>query len=91
MFGETNLPGTNNRVSVTNNLWSGTNNLVVCWILKRILIKLKAIIRTGHNSTLSGIVGFGSKIFSERAIVATLEKASNIRINCKILKVQYVV
>ena len=49
---------------------------------------VKVVGRPGNNSMLSGILGFGSKIFCEKAVVATFEKASNICINFKILKVE---
>ena len=37
--------------------------------------------RPGYNSRLFGILGFGSKIYCESAVVATLETTSNIREN----------
>ena len=37
--------------------------------------------RPGCNSRLFGILGFGSKIYCESAVVATLETTSNIREN----------
>ena len=42
------------------------------WVNKN-LISLEPKVRPGNNSGLSGILGFGSEIFCENAVVATQE------------------